>query len=228
MAPRYAVYFAPTPGGVLHELGAAWLAADGPRPDGMTAERLAHLTAAPRHYGFHGTLKAPFRLAEGFGERDLVDAACAFAAATAGFMLPGLTIAALSDFIALVPRAPSAALGEMANACVAYFDCFRAPLTEAELARRRPDKLSPAQRGLLARWGYPYVFEEFRFHMTLTGPLTADEKACLLPFLDGYFASALAFPVEFDAITLFRQRSAGTPFEFLSRFELSRPMTIAV
>lgn len=39
----------------------------------------------------------------------------------------------------------------------------------AGLARRRERPLSPQQEIYLARWGYPYVLEEFRFHWRANG-----------------------------------------------------------
>ena len=48
---------------------------------------------------------------------------------------------------------------------------FARPPGAAELERRRKAGLSAAQEKMLLRWGYPYVLDEFRFHLTLTGRL---------------------------------------------------------
>ena len=68
---RYAVYYTPEPG-PLADFGAAWLGwdiatgAEVAHPDLPGLPRpVAELTATPRKYGFHGTVKPPFRLAEG-------------------------------------------------------------------------------------------------------------------------------------------------------------------
>jgi hypothetical protein len=69
---RFAVYFAPAPGSDLETFGCGWLGRglrgeDLPQPlvTGVAPARLAEITRSPRHYGFHGTLKAPFALADG-------------------------------------------------------------------------------------------------------------------------------------------------------------------
>ena len=51
------------------------------------------------------------------------------------------------------------------------FNAYRAPLSAADRERRIKAKLSPRQIELMDQWGYPYVLDEYRFHMTLTGAL---------------------------------------------------------
>lgn len=177
---RYAIYHLPPPG-PLADFAAAWLGWDcatghePPSPDfsdlPAPVRPRSALTEDPRRYGFHATLKAPFRLAPGQDEAGLDRAITALAARLAPVDLPGLTLSRLGRFLALVPEAPSPALQDLAARCVRDLDPFRAPLTPEEIARRRPDRLTERQRALLDRWGYPHVLEEFRFHMTLTGPL---------------------------------------------------------
>lgn len=184
---RYAVYYTPT--GSLAAFGASWLgwdAAQGravPQPV-IAGVDLAAVTATPRRYGFHATMKAPFRLAEGQRASALEAALEAFCAAQAPVVLQGgLRHARLGTFQALIPAAESAALRALEARLVPALDPFRAALTEAEITRRDPSRLTPRQRAQLARWGYPYVMEEFRFHMTLTGaldPATADRVAAAL------------------------------------------------
>lgn len=164
MTARYALYFMPDPASPWHRFGEQWLAQEG-----------APGIAAARHYGFHATLKAPFRLAGGTRLADLVQALNQYCAAQAGFQLPGLALAWLDDFLALVPVVPESRLHRLAADCVAGFERFRAPADAAELARRAHPGLTATQRMNLARWGYPYVFESFRFHLSLTGRLRPAE-----------------------------------------------------
>ena len=131
------------------------------------------LTADPRKYGFHATLKAPFSLAQGRTEAELFAACAAFAATPRAIPVIRPVVGSISGFIAVIPADPPAELIRLAADCVSEFDAFRAPLTEADRARRNPSRLTSAQRAHLDRWGYPYVMEEFRFHMTLTGRLDA-------------------------------------------------------
>ncbi|WP_375262853.1 DUF1045 domain-containing protein [Palleronia sp.] len=174
---RYALYFLPDD--ALADFGATWLGWDVrngtsvPHPDipGLPAS-VEDLTATPRRYGLHGTLKAPFRLADGASEAELSDDLAAFAASTPPASTGRLVAVRLSRFLALVPSGEAAPVSELAAGIVEQFDRYRAPLTKEELARRKPERLSADELRLLERWGYPHVMERFRFHITLTGPVT--------------------------------------------------------
>ncbi|MET0444126.1 MAG: DUF1045 domain-containing protein, partial [Pseudorhodoplanes sp.] len=177
--PRYAIYYAPTAASPLARFGAELLgydAADGadtPFPADVLAEMpdWPALTADPRKYGFHGTLKAPFPLAEGRSEADLLGICKLFANTprTIPVIRPG--VRAISGFTAVVPTKPCAPLNALAQDCVEMFDGFRAPMTPEDRARRKPEALTARQVEQLDRFGYPYVRDDFRFHMTLTGRL---------------------------------------------------------
>ncbi|WP_138469484.1 DUF1045 domain-containing protein [Poseidonocella sp. HB161398] len=176
---RYAVYYLP-PEGPLARFGASWLGWDvlTGRPAAQPAELapgldLAAITATPRKYGFHATVKPPFRLAEGESAGALAEAFAAFCASAAPVRMEALRLSRLGSFLALAAEGDPAPLRHLAAAAVRDLDRFRAPAPEAEMARRRGRGLSPAQEENLQRWGYPYVMEEFRFHMTLTGSLRA-------------------------------------------------------
>ena len=180
---RFAVYFAPPEDSALGRFGADWLGWDaatgraraGPELPGLPRPR-AELTEVPRRYGFHATLKAPFRLADGRDAAGLDAALAALAAGRAAFELPRLALTALGAFLALAPAAASAPLAGIAAACVTELDGFRAPLTEADIARRAAG-LDGVEAAHLRRWGYPYVLDRFRFHLTLTGPLAPADRA---------------------------------------------------
>lgn len=218
--PRYAIYALPEPGSALDAFGRAVLGIDNvtgeavPHPEGLTD--LAAVTVAPRVYGFHATLKAPMRLAPGRTEADLLAEAKRLAAAHPPVAVGALAVVALGRFIALVPVAPPPALGLLAAECVAALDSLRAPLNEDERAKRRPERLSPRGRALLDRWGYPHVFEEFRFHMTLTDALPDDDLEGWRSRLAAAFAGSGAGPLTITSLGLLRQ-DAGTPFRLLAR-----------
>jgi len=228
--PRYAIYFAAGRGSDLDAFGAsllgydAWSGADMPVPENMT--RLfpdwRELTQDPRQYGFHATLKAPMSLADGKTEGELL-AACAFFA-EAPRPVPAITatVDSISGFIAVVPADPSVELDRLAADCVRAFDCFRAPLTPEDRARRRPEQLTPRQRDYLDRWGYPYVMEEFRFHMTLTGRLEAGRRTSILTALRERFSAAGLSRLEIDSIALFRQSEASARFRVIGDWPLRR------
>ena len=226
---RYALYYAPRPEDGLATLGGQWLGrnaetgevlAQRPVPP-FTAEQMADLTADPRHYGFHGTLKPPMVLQEGVSEPDLLDAVGIFAAARRPFTVPSMRLACLSGFMALVPAQPCAPLQDLADSCVIEFDEFRRPAGEGELVRRRAAGLSPRQEALLQRWGYPYVLEEWRFHLTLTRRLADDvEQSSVTEVLRRRFAGYLDRPLAVEDVCVFRQPASDRPFTVLARFAL--------
>jgi hypothetical protein len=172
----------------------------------------AELTAAPRRYGFHGTLMAPFRLGPGRNETDLVRAVARFVDAARDIAVIEPVVRALGAFIAVVPREPNAVLDRLAADCVAGFDDFRAPLRAADRARRKTG-LSARELSNLERWGYPYVFEDFRFHMTLTGPLGDDRRTAIGDLLSGLLARTCGSdPLRIDRIALLRQDDEARRF----------------
>jgi hypothetical protein len=180
------------------------------------------LTDDPRKYGFHATLKAPMPLAPDHGEADLAAAIAAFAGEPREIPAIVPVARALSGFTAIVPDAPVAALNRLADDCVKAFDRFRAPLTAAERARRRPERLSARQVAQLDRWGYPYVFEDFRFHMTLTGRLAPERSKPILDIIQDRFAKLQLATLAIDQIALCRQTDAASRFAIIGRWPLTR------
>lgn len=174
---RYAVYYLP-PDGALALFGAAWLGWDvakGQAVDQPSLPGLETATEAPRKYGFHATLKPPFRLADGRTVNDLKAVIAQLAQSNRAVSSGGLMVSRLGRFLALTAQGDTTGINTLAATCVRDLDSFRAPLTPAELERRRKSHLSPTQERLLLHWGYPYVMEEFRFHLTLTGRLPRSE-----------------------------------------------------
>jgi putative phosphonate metabolism protein len=222
---RFAIYAAPGTGSAdalstaLRERAEQWLgrsvSADPIAPSipaGWTREAIDAITVDARRYGFHATLKAPFRLAEGRTLDELDAAVARFAAGHGGAVIPQLTLARLDGFFALVPGAEAAELYGLADEVVTSFDGFRAPATEAELARRKPDSLTPRRRELLQTYGYPYVLEEFRFHMTLTDRIADERSKDVERTLSDWFSPLLGATVPVDALALFTEAGPGAPF----------------
>jgi putative phosphonate metabolism protein len=228
MSPRYAVYYAPDPQGDLWDLACAWLGRDPhrkvdcvrPATPALADLDLDALTASPRGYGFHATLKAPFELADGASERDLLDFAEGFAGRRAAFEA-SISPQALGRFLAFRLNDPCPAMDALAEDCVRDFDPFRAPLSEADIARRREANLTPVQDARMLEWGYPYIFDDFRFHMTLTSGIADDAvRARVLEMLLQLFAYVTG-PHRFDSVAIYRQTDRDAPFEVMSRFSFA-------
>lgn len=229
MTERYALYYAPRTEEGLAVAASQWLGITPqgarlrrqPIFSGLSADRLEEITAEPRVYGFHGTLKAPIVLADGFTERDFVDAVGHFASPLRTVTVPAMQLAEIGNFLALVPDGRCVELQDLADRCVVEFDEFRRPADEAELARRRAAGLSPRQDDLLLRWGYPYVLEEWRFHLTLTGRIAdAAERAAVMEILRKRFSGFVDRPLQVRDLCVFRQSAPGRPFSVLARFRL--------
>jgi hypothetical protein len=181
-------------------------------PVGWTRAAVDAMTVNARRYGFHATLKAPFRLAEGRTPEELNAAVARFAAGAAAAAVPQLTLARLGGFFALVPGARAPGLHALADDVVMAFDDFRAPATEAELARRHQASLTPRQRELLSAWGYPYVLDEFRFHLTLTDRIPQEQRPKVERVLGDWFAPLLGADLPLDALAVFTEAEPGAPF----------------
>lgn len=221
MIPRVAVYYAPALSDPLWPAACAWLGRD---PETAAAlpqppvPGIHAVTADARLYGFHCTLKPPMRLLTHYNA--FLEDADALAARMPAFDLPPLHVADLSGFLAVRETAPCPPLRALADACVARLDLHRAPPTDAELARRRAAGLSPAREAYLQRWGYHLVFDEWRFHMTLTRRLTPDEQAVFMPAAEAHLAPALPHPRRVEDICVFTQPGEGQPFTLAERLRL--------
>jgi putative phosphonate metabolism protein len=225
--PRYAIYYAPEANSVLDRFGTELLGYDAhrgidvPFPAGMEPPDWHELTQDPRRYGFHATLKPPMSLSPDANEEEMLAACAVFASKPRKIPVIKPVIEIISGFVAVVPATASADVERLAADCVRDFEPFRAPLTEEDRGRRNPSKLTPRQLEYLDRWGYPYVFEEFRFHMTLTGRLELSRREKTLTMLRRRFSSLDIVTLAVDRIALFRQSAAEARFEIIGHWPLT-------
>ncbi len=223
---RYGIYYTP-PRGALADFGAGWLGWDiergcavaHPEIEGLPHD-IAPLTQTPRKYGLHGTIKPPFRLAEGKSAAMLEQNFDDLAQRLPPIALEGLALTRLGGFVALTVQGDQSPLADVASAIVRGLDAFRAPPSDAELARRRKADLTPRQEELLAQWGYPYVMDQFRFHITLTGKLGTDDAAQVTTALTPHFVGLLPSPFEIRDLTLVGEDDTGM-FHEIHRTALS-------
>ncbi|GAA4163672.1 DUF1045 domain-containing protein [Gryllotalpicola daejeonensis] len=229
MSARVAIYAAPgataadSSGRALLERAESWLgrstagvAVAPVAPKGWTREEVDEITVDARRYGFHGTLKAPFRLADGRTLDELEAAVSDFAAGWPEVAVPQLTLKRLGHFFALMPGEAAAPLHALADEIVTSFDEFRAAPTAEDIARRNPAGMTARQRELFDRWGYPYVLDEFRFHLTLTDRIAPDDQAAVEAVLTDWFADSLGRAIPVDALAIFTEEAPGAPFELHS------------
>ena len=222
---RHALYFLPPKGSGLEEFGVSWLGWS--ITEGRVVAHpqivdlpIASITKKPRRYGFHGTLKAPFRLADGVRESDLITEATALVSSIPAFEMSALQITSLGSFLAFVPQELSAELQHLASSLVQELDILRAPLSDAELARQRHAGLTPAQEILLKKWGYPYVMDEFRFHLTLSGRLQTEELKSIKSMLQTQTSHLTGSPIRVNDVGLVGEAEDG-------RFHLIRRLPLA-
>lgn len=225
---RYALYYAPAPQSDLGMFGDAWLGRDATTGqdvarlivEGLDGGEIITATTSPVRYGFHGTLKPPFALNDGQGQADLEAAIRDVAAHIKPFTCGPLTLKAIGRFLALVPTEPVEELGALAGLLVRDLDEFRKPEDEAAMNKRRAVGLTDRQEAYLVEWGYPYVMEEFRFHLTLTNKLEPGQAERFENALAPVVAPLCAEPFEVTDICLFGDPGDGKPFRFLQRFAL--------
>lgn len=226
---RHAIYFMPEPGTPLARFGMRAIGYDADSGVDVAFHEhpffrhpeIAAWTESPRRYGFHATLKAPFELAPGKTREDLLTAAQSFAAGRAVVELGNLRVRAIGSFVALTVKESSGAVDVLAADCVRAFEPFRAPPSAADLERRLSANLSEDQRANVDAWGYPYVFDAFRFHMTLTGRLRGREtvKRAVTALSEIY--AAIDAPVAISHVTVAEQASRESRFRMIGRFPTS-------
>lgn len=222
---RYAIYFVPPAEAEWSKFATAWLGWDieagqavkHPAIDGLD---IASVTEVPRKYGLHATMKPPFSLREGETQTALQDACAQLAGPFAPVAFEGLEIARLGRFLALRPTGATQDLNALAAACVLDLDSFRAPTTEAELARRRSTGLTMEQDANLTNWGYPFVLDAFRFHITLSGRLGKPALASVQSVLNERLTPLLPAPFKIRDIALVGEAEDGR-FHLIHRYPLS-------
>ena len=224
---RAAIYFTPAADDPLTLRAAEWLGRDAfdHRPVRDPDSKIDALVSEPARYGFHATLKAPFRLADGTTLNELDRELAAFAQRSQAVSLGTLAVTRLGSFFALTVQTALPRLLQVEEAVRTAFEPFRAPLTEHEVARRNPQTLSERQQANLSRWAYPHVGQDFRFHMTLTNAIVdEDEAARVEKRLHSHFNPVLETPVVVDALALFVEPRPCAPFYVHSRHPLQSGM----
>jgi hypothetical protein len=226
---RYAIYYTPQPGTALAAFGRSWF---GRANDGVTLQAFsdaglsgtsfAKLAVAPGRYtGLHALFRAPFAPRDGIGLEAIKTRLVNFAARRQPVAPGPVTLSRSGRSLVLRPVEATPALDWLAAQCVASFEDFAAPPSDVEREEfGRGSQLSDYQRLLLESFGDPYVLSEYRFSITLTGPLDAahlDRVAqALWPVLEEICASG----VTVDGLSLFGDAGGRTPMRLIGRYRL--------
>ena len=227
MHPRYAIYYTPPPFSRLAAFASGVIGYDCFEAVDVRFAQLAGIdphvqklmTVDPRRYGFHATIVAPFHLRV-HSEDELIAAANHFAGKARPVRIGSLEVAVLGDFIALVPVRSTAEISRLTATSLEAFDAYRPPLSAADRERRLRMHLTPRQIELMDRWGYPFVLDEYRFHMTLTGALPEHMRDDFRHALAHAFAERSRDTFDLDAISVMRQDDAAARFRVLRRCRL--------
>ncbi|OAP43251.1 hypothetical protein AU381_27005 [Sinorhizobium glycinis] len=227
---RYAICFTPPIGDPLSAAAASWLGrsvysgepVEPPSIAGLRVSEIAYHTAVPRRFGFHAMIMAPFRLAEGVDEAQLLRTLMHFTSAETPFAIERLEIGRISQCLGLLPMLPIPAMHMLATRVLQAFDRFRAPLSEEEIERSDPDRLTAPQFANLHRWGDPFVMEEYRFHLKLTGSLAVDVGRRLEAPLREVFEPHLMKPLAVDSLALLVETEKGAPMRVHSQHPLGK------
>ena len=225
---RFAIYFAPEIDSNLHSIGSQWLGRDSSsgkaikQPDikGISSSYFFNVTKTPRRYGFHATLKAPFRLNKEFTSKDLCSKIQRLSALSKPFSID-LKVQEFGNFIALMMDPKVQKMQNLASKLVENLDQFRAPLHQEEIDKRRTSALTNSEDKNLLNWGYPYVFNDFRFHITLTERIQVrSDREFIVSGASSHFSKSLNNSITVSSISLFFQESSEADFLQIQQFAL--------
>lgn len=216
---RYAIYYIPDQ--PLFQIGSDWLGWNSitGQETTLSADH-RRITDRPRKYGFHATVKPPFSLASNSTQGDLQDAFQTFCATVSPATGGTLKISRLGRFLAMTQDVQSNEVTELAASTVSHFDKFRAPLSDNDIEKRRQRRLTPQQDALMLRWGYPYVMQEFKFHMTLTDPLAHDTIDDIERRANSMFHDFLDQSLNISSLALLGEQEGSGRFHVIERLSL--------
>ena len=216
---RYAIYYIPDL--PLFQIGSDWLGWNSLTGQESTLSANHHrITDRPRKYGFHATMKPPFSLASNSTQGELQDAFQAFCATVSPATGGTLKISRLGRFLAMTQDVQSNDVTDLAASTVSHFDKFRAPLSDNDIQKRRQRRLTPEQDALMLRWGYPYVMQEFKFHMTLTGPLQNDEIVSIEQLANTRFQEFIGQSLNIASLALLGEDRDSGRFHVIEKLSL--------
>lgn len=226
---RYAIYWVPPEVSALGQFARRWMRLSSDSGErkvpqetfGLNADLARKATEKPGRYGFHATIKAPFRPVAGVGESELRQEMEAFCAKRRRVQTAPLGLERFTSYLALCPTGQRSDLEWLASDCVTHFDRFRAPLSDKDRARRNTDMPEP-ERLYFEQFGYPYIFSRFYFHISLAGPLEERELDLVASALRPELAALCRDDFVLTDLCLVGDPGGGAPFRTVGRFPLIR------
>ncbi|MFP4538254.1 MAG: DUF1045 domain-containing protein [Dichotomicrobium sp.] len=225
---RYAIFWLPPADSALAQFGREWFGlcpeageVGAPAGFGLPADLAAEAVARPRRYTLHGTIVAPFRPATRVSAAEIAAELRRFCARRAVVRTEPLRLMRLARHLALMPEGRTAALDWLAADCVTHFNRFRAPTTDADMARYPAGDYTEGQRRNARQFGYPYVLSDFRFHVTLAGPLAPDRLERVEAALATRLEPLADAPLEIASLCLLGEADQAAPFRLVERCALA-------
>ena len=223
---RYAILYTPQPGTALSAFGRSWF---GRANDGVTLQAFsdAGLSGASfarlapargRYTGLHALVMAPFTPRDGIGADALKTRLINFAGRRKPLATGPLTLARAGRFLVLRPVEAMPALDWLAAQCVASFEDFAAPPSDAECCEHANPKLSDSERLLLQSNRDPNALSEYRFSITLTGPLDTAHLERVAQALWPVLEEICATGVTVDGLSLFGDSGGRSPLRLIGRY----------
>lgn len=223
--PRVALYYAPPASSAWWREGCEWLGRD-PENGLETATPAHELTHAPRRYGWHATLIAPFHTVPGVELADVLACARAWASSVPRFEIR-MQPAEMGRFVALRPAetGDDKTLRTLAASALNALSALRTMPSRTSIERRIVDGMSARQIELLREWGYPYVLDEYRFHMTLSDSLDdANARASIVS--DWRRRVDTLGPLPIHGAALFIEPEPGAPFRLWQRLPFNNAQDV--
>jgi hypothetical protein len=218
---RYAVYWVPNRQDDLASFGASWTGWSSergePRSRHVTDEFADDIADATRDlglHGFHGVLKAPFRLREGHSLWAVERALEATAESLLALPLPALDLAVTDGQVALVPARPNPGLADI----LARIEAALAPMVAVpdRVTGRPKAAASPAERQLRQ---LP-AGEAHRFRLPFTDRLDITTAFRIRDQLAPVVAPMLTAARRIEDLALMGDPGEGRPLRVLQRFDL--------
>lgn len=230
---RYIISFAPKSTSMFWKLGALWFGYDASRNaytkntlvPGMPKEHHDAAVTTARRSGFNIILTGPFQLTAGMPEELLKTTISLYCQSLSTLQTGPLSIIETAHKLSISAQEISPQVQKLADDIVLEFNAFRLPANPLPEDSPIRAALTPGQLKNLIEWGQPYIFEELKFQIPLTGRLPEKMSGPLKSFLEGRFIECLKTGFEIDNLSLFRLSGTKDPAELVDQFNFENTVS---